>query len=138
QAMGRGGFVSELRFAAPGPQFARLVAVAGVASLLGACSMFGPTKLAAEPIIPPDQAYATAGADMDGQHYVAAVTELQRLERQHPYSEYNERAKLMETYANYRMGHFDDAILAADRYLALFPSSDQTAYILFLKGTAYF
>ena len=44
----------------------------------------------------------------------------------------------METYANYRMGKFDDAILAADRYIALFPSSDQIAYVLFLKGTSYF
>jgi len=44
----------------------------------------------------------------------------------------------MEVYANYRIGKFDDAIAAADRYMALFPSSDQTAYVLFLKGTAYF
>ncbi len=28
--------------------------------------------------------------------------------------------------------------LAADRYIALFPSSDQMPYVLFLKGTAYF
>jgi outer membrane protein assembly factor BamD len=136
--MGRGGFVSELKFATRAHRFGRLAIAGVVAALLGACSMFGPTKLTAETIIPPDQLYATALADMDGQHYVGAVTELQTLERQHPYSEYNERAKLLETYANYRMGHFDEAVLAADRYLALFPSSEQTAYILFLKGTAYF
>jgi outer membrane protein assembly factor BamD len=138
QSTGRGGFVTDSGYAAPGRRLARLAAACAVAALLGACSLFGPTKLKEEPIIPPDQLYATALADMDAQHYNHAITELQQLEKQHPYSEYNERAKLMETYADYRSSKFDDAILAADRYLALFPSSEQTAYVLFLKGTAFF
>jgi outer membrane protein assembly factor BamD len=125
-------------FAALTAHAGRIAMVAGVGMLLGACSMFGPTKLKAEDIIPPDTLYQQALKDMDGQRYNTAVTDLQKLERQHPYSDYNEKAKLMETYANYRMGHFDSAILAADRYLALYPESDQVAYVLFLKGTAYF
>ena len=44
----------------------------------------------------------------------------------------------MEVYANYRIGKFDEAILAADRYIALFPSSQEMPYVLFLKGTSYF
>ncbi len=119
-------------------QGARVAAVAGVAALLAACSMFGPTKIKEEEIIPPDTLYQSALKDMDAQRYNSAVDDLKKLERQHPYSDYNEKAKLMETYANYRMGKFDEAILAADRYLALFPSSDQTPYVLFLKGTSYF
>jgi outer membrane protein assembly factor BamD len=116
----------------------RIVAVASVAALLAACSMFGPTKIKQEPIVPADTLYQSALKDMDGQRYNSAVDDLKKLERQHPYSDYNEKAKLMETYANYRMGKFPEAILAADRYLALFPDSDQTAYVLFLKATAYF
>ena len=114
------------------------MAVVAFAAVLAACSMFGPTKIKEEAIVPPDQLYATALADMDAQRYNHAVETLKKLERQHPYSEFNEKSKLMETYANYRMGKFDDAILAADRYIALFPSSDQIAYVLFLKGTSYF
>ena len=100
--------------------------------------MFGPTKIKEEAIVPAETLYQTALADMDQQRYNTAIDDLKKLERQHPYSEYNEKAKLMEVYANYRIGKFDDAILAADRYIALFPSSDQTPYVLFLKGTAYF
>jgi outer membrane protein assembly factor BamD len=100
--------------------------------------MFGPTKIQEEPIIPPDTLYQQVLTDMDGQHYNGAVDTLKKLERQHPYSDYNEKAKLLEVYANYRMGNFDEAIAAADRYMALFPTSEQTAYVLFLKGTAYF
>jgi outer membrane protein assembly factor BamD len=138
QSTGRGGFVTDSGISALAHRLARIAAVGAFAALLAGCSMFGPTKLKDEPINPPDQLYATALADMDAQRYVHAVDTLKTLERQHPYSEFNERAKLMETYANYRMGHFDDAIAAADRYMALFPSSDQLAYVLFLKGTAYF
>src|SRR3569833_3955631 len=119
-------------------RLARLAAIGAFAAALAACSMFGPTKLKEEEIIPPDTLYQSVLTNMDQQHYNAAIDDLKKLERQHPYSEYNEKAKLKEVYANYRIGRFDDAILAADRYMALFPSSDQTAYVLFLKGTAYF
>src|SRR5690606_18607144 len=76
--------------------------------------------------------------EVDAQRYQTAVKALEKLERQHPYSEYNEKAKVMQVYANYRIGHFDEAILAADRFLALYPNSKEVPYILWLKGTAYY
>ena len=118
--------------------FVRLAAVVLVAVTISACSMFGPTKIKDEEIVPAETLYQTALTDMDKQYYNGAIDALKKLERQHPYSEFNEKAKLMEVYANYRIGKFDEAILAADRYMALFPSSDEMAYVLFLKGTAYF
>lgn len=124
--------------AASATRLVRIVAVVGFAALLAACSMFGPSKLKDEVIVPPDQLYATALADMDAQRYNHAIESLKKLERQHPYSEFNEKAKLMEVYANYRTSKFEDAILAADRYIALFPSSDQIPYVLFLKGTSFY
>ena len=130
--------MTESGFAALATRLARLVAIGTFAAMLAACSMFGQSKLKDEEIIPPDTLYQSVLSDMDAQRYNSAIDNLKKLERQHPYSEYNEKAKLMEVYANYRIGKFDDAILAADRYMALFPSSDQTAYVLFLKGTAYF
>ena len=134
--------MSKFEYAASAGRLVRFaVAGSGMAlamALLSGCSMFGPTKIQAEPIVPVETQYQAVLKDMDEQHYNQAVTDLQLLERQHPYSDYNEKAKLMETYANYRMGHFPDAITASDRYIALFPDSDQIAYVLYLKGTAYF
>ena len=100
--------------------------------------MFGPAKIKEETIIPPETLYQAALSDMDAQRYATAIKSLEKLSRQHPYSEYNEKAKLMEVYANYRIGRFDEAILAADRYLALYPSSKEVPYVLWLKGTSYF
>jgi outer membrane protein assembly factor BamD len=117
---------------------ARIAAAACLVALISACSMFGQTKIKEEAIVPAETLYQTVLSDMDKQNYNKAIENLKKLERQHPYSEFNEKAKLMEVYANYRIGKFDEAILAADRYLALFPSSDEIPYVLFLKGTAYF
>ncbi len=125
-------------FAAYSRGAARLVALGLVVLTLAGCNMFGPSKIKEEPIIPPETLYQQALNDMDAQRYATAIKSLEKLSRQHPYSEYNEKAKLMEVYANYRIGRFDEAILAADRYLALYPSSKEVPYVLYLKGTSYF
>lgn len=121
-----------------GGRAARLLALGLVALVLAGCNMFGQSKIKEEPIIPPEVLYQTALDEMDKQRYQTAIAALEKLSRQHPYSDYNERAKLMEAYANYRIGKFDEAILAADRFLALYPSSKEVPYILWIKGTAYY
>lgn len=119
-------------------RFARILAIAVVTMALAGCDMFGPPKIKEETIIPPETLYAAAIKDMDNQRYVTAVANLEKLERQHPYSDYTEKAKLMQVYGNYRIGKFDEAILAADRYIALYPQSKEVPYVLYLKGNAYY
>jgi len=112
-----------------------------VAAALTACSgmnLFGPPKLKEEPIVPAASLYQGALDDMDRQYYQTAITKLEKLERQHPRDPLTEKGKLMQVYANYRIGRFDEAILAADRYLALYPSNSEVPYVLWLKGTAYY
>lgn len=135
---GTGQFVTIKVFGAYSNRAARLAALGLMVLVLAGCNMFGPAKIKEEAIIPPEALYQTALNDMDAQRYATAIKSLEKLSRQHPYSEYNEKAKLMEVYANYRIGRFDEAILAADRYLALYPSSKEVPYVLYLKGTSYF
>ncbi len=110
------------------------VSLAGCAGF----NLFGPPKIQEEEIIPPETLYDSALKDIDRLYYRSAITTLEKLERQHPYSEYAEKAKLMTVYAYFRQGKFDDAILASDRYLALYPTSKEVPYILYLKGTSYY
>ena len=44
----------------------------------------------------------------------------------------------MQVFANYRQGKFSEAILAADRYMAIYPNGKDVPYVLYLKGTSYF
>ncbi|HEY8593997.1 MAG TPA: outer membrane protein assembly factor BamD [Devosiaceae bacterium] len=117
---------------------ARAVAVVVVFAALAGCSLFGPQKIVEEEIIPPDTLYQTALKNMDESRYNTAIATLAKLERQHPYSEYAEKAKLMTVYANFRIGKYSDAILAADRYTALYPSSPEVPYVIYLKGSSSF
>jgi outer membrane protein assembly factor BamD len=119
-------------------RFTRLAAVGLLLMVLAGCDLFGAPKLTEETIIPPETLYASALSDMDGQRYLTAISTLQKLERQHPYSQYNEKAKLMSVFANYQLGKWSDTVTAADQYIALFPTSDQMPYVLYLKGNSYF
>ena len=116
----------------------RLAAMGAVILTLAGCNMFGGSKIKEEAIVPPEVLYQSALEQMDKQNYATAATTLGKLSRQHPYSDYNERAKVMETYANYRIGKLDEAILSADRFMALYPTSKEVPYILWIKGTSYF
>jgi len=119
----------------------RILAVGLVALALAGCTgmnLFGPPKIREETIVPEATLYQEALNNMDNQRYLTAIELLERLERQHPRGQLTEQAKLMLVYANYRIGKFEEAILAADRYLALYPNGRDADYVLYLKGTSYF
>lgn len=119
----------------------RLAAMGLFAAVLTACSgmnLFGPPKIKEEPIVPAAALYQGALDDMDRQYYQTAIKKLEQLDRQHPRDALTEKSKLMQVYAHYRIGKFNEAILAADRYMALYPSGKDVPYVLWLKGTAYF
>ena len=125
-------------FAVNTSRLARFAAVGLLLTVLAGCTLFGPAKLTEEVIVPPETLYTSALADMDSQRYLTAIGTLKKLERQHPNSQYNEKAKLMTVFANYQIGKWSDSITAADQYIALFPSSSQLPYVLYLKGNSYF
>jgi len=119
----------------------RILAVGLLALALTGCAgmnLFGPPKIREEPIVPAETLYQQALDNMDRQRYMTAIQDLEKLDRQHPRSEMAEKSKLMQVYANYRIGKFPEAILAADRYLALYPNGKDVAYVLYLKGNAYY
>lgn len=120
---------------------AKFAAVGLMAVILAACSgggLFGPPKLREEPVIPAATLYQGALNDMDRQYYQTAIKKLEQLDRQHPRDALAEKSKLMQVYAHYRIGKYDQAILAADRFLALYPNGKDVPYVLWLKGTSYF
>ncbi|MCW5721038.1 MAG: outer membrane protein assembly factor BamD [Devosia sp.] len=119
----------------------RFAAVGLMAAFLAACAgggLFGPPKIKEEPVIPAATLYQGALDDMDRQYYQTAIKKLEQLERQHPRDPLSEKSKLMQVYAHYRIGKYDQAILAADRFMAIYPNGKDVPYVLWLKGTSYF
>jgi outer membrane protein assembly factor BamD len=117
---------------------ARIFTVALMAVVLAGCSMFGPPKMKEEPIVPAAALYQKALDDMDRQYYNTAIKSLEQLDRQHPRDPILEKSKLMQVYANYRSNKLNEAILAADRFLAIYPNGKDVPYVLYLKGNSYF
>lgn len=127
-----GGFTGRaVRFLSMGLM---VLALAGCAGM----NLFGPPKNKEEPIIPAEALYQQALDNMDAQRYQTAITQLEKLDRQHPGTAMAEKGKLMTVYANYRIGKFPQAILAADRFLAVYPNGKDVPYVLYLKATSYF
>jgi outer membrane protein assembly factor BamD len=120
---------------------ARFLTIALFAAVLAGCSglnLFGPPKIKEEPIIPSATLYQQALDDMDRQYYQTAIKKLEQLDRQHPRDPLVEKSKLMQVFANYRIGRYEDAILAADRFLAIYPNGKDVPYVLYLKGTSFY
>lgn len=119
----------------------RFLTIALVTMVLVGCSgfnIFGPPKVKEQPIIPAATLYQKALDDMDRQYFQSAIKGLEQLERQHPRDPLTEKSKLMQVFAYYRSGELDKAILAADRYLAIYPNGKDVPYVMYLKGNSYY
>tara|TARA_B100000676_G_scaffold240355_1_gene241286 strand:- start:2053 stop:2889 length:837 start_codon:yes stop_codon:yes gene_type:complete len=60
------------------------------------------------------------------------------VERQHPYSIWATKGKLLSAYANYEAGKYDDAIMGLDRFIQLHPGNKDTAYAYYLKALSFY
>lgn len=119
----------------------RLTSVLLLALALSGCSafsLFGEKKIVEEEIIPAEELYDKAISQVEEQRYLSAQKTFDKLERQHPYSEYSERSRLMTVYIAARTGQYQKTILAADRFLALYPSSQDAPYAMYMKGAAQY
>ncbi len=127
-------------FRLPFPQLApivRLAPVALAAALLvsGCAAEKKPDEYVEKPV---STLYDDAMARLSAQEYKEAGQAFEEVERQHPYSVWAVKAQLMAAYAYYEAGKFDDAILAADRFIELYPANADVSYAYYLKALCYY
>ena len=82
--------------------------------------------------------YNAAQRTMQRADYIQAAKLFDEVERQHPYSVWATKAQLMAAYANYQNSKYDDAIIAADRFIQLHPGNRDVAYAYYLKALSYY
>jgi len=87
---------------------------------------------------PVELLYNTGYQRLQSSRWSDAVDYFQEVERQHPYSEWSRRAILMQVYAHYQNGNYEESIAAADRFIALFPGSPSAAYAFYMRATCHF
>jgi outer membrane protein assembly factor BamD len=87
---------------------------------------------------PVEELYNKALDLAEEREYEAAATAFDEVERQHPYSIWATRAQLMAAYSNYQANAYDEAIIAADRFIQLHPGHKDVAYAYYLIALSYY
>jgi len=87
---------------------------------------------------PVDDLYNNAMDQLISEDYAKAASTFGEVESQHPYSVWATKSQLMEIYADYANGKFDEAILASDRFIQLHPGNKDIAYAYYVKAICYY
>ena len=88
--------------------------------------------------LPVEDLYNKAYEDLQATRYKKAAEGFERVEVEHPYSQWAVKSKLMGAYAYYKDEKYDDAIMAADRFIRYHPGNKDVAYAYYLKGMSYY
>ncbi len=126
--------------------FAGVCAAAIVALSLGGCSTFdslnpfGGEKYEAKvlPDEPAQQIYDQALVRLERRDYEGAARRFTDLEKQFPFSQWSRKGLLMVAYSNYEGQKWDETVMAGNRYISLYPSTDETPYALYLVGMSMY
>lgn len=102
---------------------------------LGACGT-SPEPIPEEK--PAEQLYNEAMDLLYAKKYEAASAAFDEVERQHPYSVWATRGQLMAAFSYYQYNKYDDAVIAARRFIQLHPGHPDVAYAYYLIGICYY
>ncbi|TWG64783.1 MULTISPECIES: outer membrane protein assembly factor BamD [unclassified Aminobacter] len=126
--------------ASPRRRLALAVAAAVLPLMVSACASDKNIDLAsyAETVEPANELYNQGLANLDAGRMGEAAKKFEAVDRQHPYSEPARKALLMSAFTNYRSAKYEEAITAGQRYVSLYPTSEDAAYAQYLIGLSYF
>ena len=117
------------------PRLLAILAVCVLAVSLGACSKNKELDYQEQSVY---EIYSQALGYLEEGRYKEAAAYFDEVERQHPYSVWATKAKLMSAYAQYQNNKYDDAITALDRFIAVHPGNRDIAYAYYLKALCYY
>ena len=87
---------------------------------------------------PADKLYNQGLANLNAGRLTEAGRKFEAVDRQHPYSEYARKSMVMAAFTNYRQGNYAEAISSGERYVQMYPSSEDAAYAQYIVGLSYF
>ncbi len=118
-------------------RFRRVIRIASglvVIGLLAGCAT-KPPEYVERPV---EDIYNVAMNDLLAGRYIEAAKNFDEVERQHPYSIWATKAQIMAAFANYQSNRYDEAILAAQRFIELHPGHRDAPYAYYLIALSYY
>ncbi|KAA3505186.1 outer membrane protein assembly factor BamD [Agrobacterium tumefaciens] len=94
------------------------------------------TKLGVE-TDPPDVLYKQGLANMNAGNMTEASRKFEAIDKQYPFTEWGQKALVMQTFIATRTNKNDVAIASGSRFLRQYPRSKDAAYVQYMIGLAY-
>ena len=105
------------------------------------CALFVLTACASAPdenAFSAEELYNLGYERMEKTEWSKAAATFEKVELEHPYSQWATKAKLMGAYAHYKDEKYDDAVLSLDRFIRYHPGNKDIAYAYYMKGLCYY
>jgi len=80
------------------------------------------------------QLYEMGTENYDRREYKKSVTYFSRLTQEYPYSTFASQSQFMEGMGYFRAGEFDDAMIAFDEFISLYPADSNIDYVYYMKA----
>ncbi len=113
-----------------------VVSLAG-AALLAACAGSAPGNLPLEGFTAAE-IYERAEYELSRGREKDAAFYFGEIERLYPYSQWAQRALIMQAYSYYRRGDYADSRASARRYLEFYPAGEDAAYAQYLVALSHY
>jgi outer membrane protein assembly factor BamD len=121
--------------------FIRLLSILLVALTFAACASKPKEEVAEKPAIEDqsaDEIYTNAQDALTSGRFIEAARLFNEVERLHPYSNVAEDSQLYAAVSYYKDLRYDEAVIALDRYIQLYPGSDNLDYAYYLRALCYY
>lgn len=113
----------------------RLVLAFSAILALGACSTDDELEYQELTVF---EIYSQATEYLEDGRYRDASLYYDEVERQHPYSVWATKSKLMAAYSHYMNNKYDDATASLDRFIQVHPGNRDVVYAYYLKALCYY
>ncbi len=111
------------------------LAAAGLLAALAACSSDDEIEYRELTVF---EIYNQATEYLEEERFRDAALYFDEVERQHPYSVWATKSKLMSAYSHYMNNKYDDAIASLDRFIQVHPGNRDVVYAYYLKALCYY
>jgi len=121
-------------------KFSRILAISLVGISFSSAILSGCTSreriLASEATA--EQLYQVAKRSLNQGDFLSAISTFETLGARYPFGSYTQQAQLDIAYAYLKQDEFDNAISSADRFIKLYPRSENIDYAYYIKGVSQF
>jgi outer membrane protein assembly factor BamD len=113
----------------------RVLTAMSLLAVLGACSSDDEIEYRELTVY---EIYNQATEYLEDKRFRDAALYFDEVERQHPYSVWATKSKLMSAYSHYMNNKYDDAIASLDRFIQVHPGNRDVVYAYYLKALCYY